>query len=337
LRINFEYLHENWANIAMVSEREVIQTVNDPIIRQKVEVSDLKVLFFLRKDSYYDNYLLMLGQYDNNEFTPSLILKVRADLLQEVGNEPLVLLQQFAENFGINQTIGNKTKKFFLREVVDIIEKISDPLFGPNAENIVRTKFPKNIDVAQSLFWRYSDDFKQVVCAFVITLNVDKYKEWLNKKTDVRIVPKKYDVFISYKRNTAKDFALNLKKCLTEEGYRAFLDITDIRKEFEGTSKWFDERDAAIRNSKRFLLIMTIRVESSEEVTKEIALARTVQGIKFVYLRHTMIDPQMILNTKSNEEINLSEGNQESFDNEVDLVRKVLKILEDSEFPPKTL
>jgi len=60
-----------------------------------------------------------------------------------------------------------------------------------------------------------------------------------------------YEVFISYKRDFAEDFALHLKSCLTEQGFPAFLDLTDIPKEFEGSEKWFNIRNEAIRNSKR--------------------------------------------------------------------------------------
>ena len=157
-----------------------------------------------------------------------------------------------------------------------------------------------------------------------------KYNAWLNQKTDVVIGIKNYDIFISYKRNTAKDLALNLKKCLTQEGYSTFLDLTDIPKEFEGSQKWSEVRDEAIKNSKRFVLLITIKIETSQEVPKELTLARAVPNMKFIYLRHNTLNPHVVLKTGNGEVIDLSEGNQEEFSNEDDLVRKVLHILQES-------
>ena len=106
--------------------------------------------------------------------------------------------------------------------------------------------------------------------------------------------------------------------------------MTDIPKEFEGTEKWFEVRNEAIKNSKRFLLIITIKIETSKEVPNELILARAVPNMKFMYLRHETLEPKVTLKTSDGKDIDLSEGNQEIFSNEDDLVRKVLLILKDN-------
>lgn len=62
---------------------------------------------------------------------------------------------------------------------------------------------------------------------------------WIKGKEKMWISAKTYDLFISYKRDFAEDFASHLKSCLSKEGFRVFLDLIDIPKEFDGTAKWF--------------------------------------------------------------------------------------------------
>lgn len=167
-------------------------------------------------------------------------------------------------------------------------------------------------------------------CAIVFFVEMNSYIAWLNEKIVTQVGAQTYDIFIAYKQNTGKTYARFLKECLTQEGYRAFLDMTDIPREFEGTEKWFEVRDEAIRNSKRFLLIITIAIESSEEVAKELVLARGIPNMKFIYARHDELKPEIQIGY-DNEIIDLSEGNQVPFSTDDDLARKVLQILKDDE------
>ena len=75
---------------------------------------------------------------------------------------------------------------------------------------------------------------------------------------------------------------------------------------------------------------MTIKIDSSQEVIRELTLARTIPNMKFIYMRHAALKPEIMLKNSNNDLIYLSEGNQESFNNEDDLVRKVLQILQES-------
>ncbi len=320
-----EYLDDPVHNHLKLKSKAVISTVTNPLQRQKIRIKELTVLFFLSKELHLDTYLLVMGRMKNDKvFLVEECFRLLPELLEKVGtNEPLVLLQQLVDNFGVNQKIGNKEGKFFFREIIKV------PIGTKNLE-LVTYNIPKNTEILASLYRNYEQEVGLVDCAIIFTIELTSYHAWLNKQRPFNVIPKRYDLFISYKRNTAKDFALNLKKCLIEEGYIAFLDLVDIAKEFNGTEKWFSARDEAIKNSKRFLLIMTIKIENSAEVTKELTLAREVPNMKFIYMRHNVLKPQIILKTSTNDEIDLSEGNQENFANEDDLVRKVLQILQDS-------
>jgi hypothetical protein len=324
LKINFDNLDNSSLNINKLSKKDVIRTVTDPLIHQKVQLKDLTVLFYLRQEPNSSAYLLIFGQLTQKKiFEIGCCLRLRSDFVNSIGKEPLLLLQQLAENFGLEQRIGEKQSKFFLRETIQV------PI-GATHFTINEFTVTSETDVVFIRYTRYLKEVGIVDCALVITLDYRKYNAWLNKEAAISINSKKYDVFISYKRNTAQDFASNLKKCLTEEGYTTFLDLTDIPKEFEGTQKWLTVRDEAVKNSKRFLLIITIKIETSKEVPIELELARTVPDIKFMYFRHDTLKPEVLLETNEGAVINLGEGNQVAFSNENDLVRKVLQILQES-------
>lgn len=326
MRIQFLHLKEEGHNPSGATERDVIWAVTHPIQKQRLQITELTILLFLSKAPSSDNYLLAIGQYEGNEYLLRQCLKVRSELVEKVGSyEPLVLLRQLAENFGAEQEFYGQTSKFFYRESIKVpTSKLKHP------SKLLDFKTQK-IRVLYGFYYIFRRESNILEIALAFSINIDLYKSWLAEQTTTTLSPKKYDVFISYKRNTAKDLAENLKKCLTEEGYTAFLDLTDIRKEFDGTATWLKERDDAIRNSKRFLLIMTINIEKSEEVANELTIARTVEKMKFIYLRDDTLKPQIILKTRNYEEIDLSKGNQETFTNEVDMLRKVLKILQESE------
>ena len=106
----------------------------------------------------------------------------------------------------------------------------------------------------------------------------------------------KYEVFICYKQNTAKDYALHLWEGLREFQITAFLDIKDIPKTFrEGTDKWRECRNKAIINCKTFLMIVTQGFENSTEIQREIDLAIN-EGKVLMCLRRRILPSNIPIN-----------------------------------------
>jgi hypothetical protein len=132
-----------------------------------------------------------------------------------------------------------------------------------------------------------------------------------------------FTFFICYRQDTSSDFALHLKQGLEREGIHAFLDVVDIPKILRNSDKWWEYRDEALRNSDVFLLLITIGIEHSPEVLKEVTLARNHKK-KFMYLRHSELPPDVEVNLE-NERVNLKDFNQISFESKEDLLRKVLQ------------
>jgi hypothetical protein len=135
-----------------------------------------------------------------------------------------------------------------------------------------------------------------------------------------------FEVFICYKRLSAKDFAETLKKSLEEFGVHAFLDTKDIPTKFKGTEEWTNARDKAVIESKTFVLIITAGFDLSPEIKQELSLARKYSNKKFVYFRHKSLNHNLkiILDT---EKLDLGIQTQIPFGTENDLVRKAHSVL----------
>ncbi len=129
-----------------------------------------------------------------------------------------------------------------------------------------------------------------------------------------------YDVFICYKRLSADDFALRLREALKEYDIRAFVDSADIPKEYELTELWWQYRDNALKNSGTFIMLVTIGFEKSEEIIKEIKLARESRCKCMVFRWHTL-SPDLTVDL-GNTKLNLSDFEQVAFDSAGMLVRQ---------------
>ena len=130
----------------------------------------------------------------------------------------------------------------------------------------------------------------------------------------------RYEVFICYKQNTGKDYALHLWEGLREFNHTPFLDIKDIPTKFsEGTQKWRELRDYAIKNCEVFLMIVTQGFESSPEIQTEIKLALE-QHRELMCLIHRYLPKNITVESL----INLGEYQQIPFETPQELLREVL-------------
>ena len=60
---------------------------------------------------------------------------------------------------------------------------------------------------------------------------------------------KKYDVFISYRRDGGDVTAKHLRDALTEKGYKVFLDVESLRKNKEYVEGWICDTRSRTRES----------------------------------------------------------------------------------------
>jgi hypothetical protein len=132
---------------------------------------------------------------------------------------------------------------------------------------------------------------------------------------------KEFEVFICYKRYSADDFAKRLKEALGDYGISAFVDFVDIPKKYEFTAKWWESRDQAVRDCETFAMIVTVGFEKSQEIIKEIRLAREDEKKTYMCFRYSGLKPELIMNL-GDESVNAKDWEQIEFTEAGELVRK---------------
>jgi hypothetical protein len=140
------------------------------------------------------------------------------------------------------------------------------------------------------------------------------------------VVLKPFEVFICHKKSSGKDFADHLKSGLEELGYHTFLDSKDIPKTTDGKQEWIEIRDQALRDSKLFILLITPGFDLSQEVRKELKIARDLGGKKFLYFRHRDLGRKIIVDLDE-EKVDLGRQEQVSFETKEELLRLAHGIL----------
>lgn len=137
---------------------------------------------------------------------------------------------------------------------------------------------------------------------------------------------KPFQVFLCYKKSSAKDFADHLKAGLEELGLHTFIDSKDIPRIVEGQEEWTRFRDKALEESKFFVLIMTPGFHLSTEVVKEIDMARKQVNKTFIFFRHRNMGRKIVVNF-ANDSLDIGKLEQVSFESQEELLRLAVNLL----------
>jgi hypothetical protein len=145
-------------------------------------------------------------------------------------------------------------------------------------------------------------------------------------KTPATSGSKVFDVFLCYKKSSAKDFADHLKAGLEELGYHTFQDSKDIPMITGNEEKWDQIRDNALLESRVFILLMTPGFELSTEVVKELNMARKAGDKKFIFFRIRSMGRRFSIKL-DNEVFETGKQEQVSFETKEELLRLAHSIL----------
>jgi len=217
-------------------------------------------------------------------------------------------------------------KDFYLFNDIDLAifggwKEVTDPITSMKVNNILSRKIDINdIDQLSQLAEVYFEKLLK-------PLNQLESHEEYSKKYEDTIGYEKFNVFISYHRRTAGDYAEFLKNGLEEQNINTFLDTQDMPRTVRSlTTEWRNYRDRALINSKNILLIMTKGFEKSKEVIYEINLANKY-GKELILFKEKILPYKIQL--KINEtEIDLSKLHINDFETKEDLLRQTLFLLE---------
>ena len=135
-----------------------------------------------------------------------------------------------------------------------------------------------------------------------------------------------FDVFLCYKKSSARDYADHLKDGLEELGLHAFEDCKDIPLTVDTDEGWDRVRDKALAESKYFVLIMTPGFNLSSEVVKEIGMARKQANKTFVFFRHRSMGRKIVVNL-GDEVLDIGKLEQVSIETKEELLRLASNIL----------
>ncbi len=147
-----------------ISVEQIIDTVKIPQYSEFYELDSIQLYFNLNK---YDDYgVLTLIQIDGENIIIHFALRIKQELLT-INNNPLIILQQAINSYGLSFRIGNQFNKFIFREKVDIdpdgIAQLVE-VFNPNNHRFIQT------------FLIYPDSEKLTVdCALAFCLDIDDY------------------------------------------------------------------------------------------------------------------------------------------------------------------
>lgn len=136
----------------------------------------------------------------------------------------------------------------------------------------------------------------------------------------------KYDLFISYYSGTGINFAKFLKTKLRDFGIKAFLDVEDMPKSIKyDTDEWRKWIDRAILNSQKFVLLMTLGFNTRNEVLRELKVAK--DKIERLHFKHSSLEDADLFMRIGDEKLDLSKFHYTTFDNEPDLLSKLVSEL----------
>lgn len=159
-----------------ITKNQVIQATRTPDSAQQLEYNGLELAFFTKQlaGTSRQRLLLVLAQQSDDTLLINTAFFLPPDLPRSVGSiEPLILLQEFSQRFGLTIRIGAQLSKFVLQQMI--------PLNQPVGMEVVRVLNPLNHSFQQQFYFRFEQqgDFPVVLCGLAFCIDTDEYLAWL--------------------------------------------------------------------------------------------------------------------------------------------------------------
>jgi len=201
-----------------------------------------------------DEFLFIVTVDDDGE--PRIIpscWRLRGELVRRVGtDQPLLVLQEFAQEVGEILEIGDQRNRFVYAERVSISESEYVRIQG--------TRLNSSPEIGRLIGaqpgGRYTQDHQMELggpqghrfadVRYAYCIRADRYREWLAGEHEA--IPEYHRVFISYGEPDS-EFALKLRNELTRYGVDCWLyqlDATDGRRSWEEITEEIHQRDRTI-------------------------------------------------------------------------------------------
>ena len=166
------------SNQFQISENEVTQAIRGPDEIKRISLAPGYQLLFYVKQMPAGYHILVTGELKEDQFIVQNTFKIFPDLMKEIdSNDPLVVLEKFANKFGLPIQIGGFEEKYMAGD--------SFPILPGQNLNIVEIVNPQNHAFIQSMMMRVRNDnqsqFIDVSMAFCI--DKDEYQKYLEQNS----------------------------------------------------------------------------------------------------------------------------------------------------------
>jgi len=171
----FEQVCESKFNI---SKERVQKALAHPDAHEIINLEDLELGLFIKLEHILttDTYLLVCARKDNANWLIDVAFMIPTDIVDRSRPlEPIIVLQQFVQKFGLAIRIGSQYNKFIFKELIRIDQQ-SEDIF-----KVVEIINPSNHNFIQQMFLKLEQDGerKNINCALAFCIDEDEYSSWL--------------------------------------------------------------------------------------------------------------------------------------------------------------
>src|SRR3990170_1215925 len=162
-----------------ITKEQVRQAIKFPDTQQAVEFDDLEIGLFVqkRKSTAGKTHLLVCARKSGEDWIVDLAFKILPDLASSLYSlEPVIVLQQFVQRFGLAIRIGQQLNRFVFNERIPI-----DPA-SKDVTKIVEVINPANHPFLQGMYIKIEQQHNSMAanCALAYAIDTEEYTAWLN-------------------------------------------------------------------------------------------------------------------------------------------------------------
>lgn len=230
----------------LITRDQVRQTVLEHDSTEVVTFDNRTVHFFAKRFFHKGEYFFIVcfGDKKGKDFEVGLGFKILVELTKELTKiTPILLLQAFAQRFGLSLQIGNQINKFIMSETINI------PKIEGSLEELVHIVNPKNHSFTNSSYIRFDVEKDIVVyrCLLAFAIDDTDYMNWLRGKEIISA-----SIFLSYSRPDQEEVE-KIYRYLKLNSHAPYMDTEDLI----GGENWEEALYKAIESSEIFIFCIS--------------------------------------------------------------------------------
>jgi hypothetical protein len=164
-----------------ITRNHVRDALNSPDSQSAITLEDFEIVYYIKRILHSKGklYLLVATHKIAEDIFVDLAFRILPELISDINTiEPIIVLQELIQRFGLTIRIGYQLNKFIFREIIPIDNSNSDET------QLVQIINPNNHSFLQSIFMKIENQgsVKIVNCAMAFCIDTDEYSEWVQGK-----------------------------------------------------------------------------------------------------------------------------------------------------------